>query len=60
VAGANTVAEAFGLCPALGDRVAAGAWQTAAAVLRGSGTALEIIVFDRDGQVRGRAGFEPV
>ncbi len=60
VAAANTVAEAFALCPALGDRVAAAAWQTAAAVLQGSGTALEIVVFDRDGDLRGRAGFAAV
>jgi cobalt-precorrin-5B (C1)-methyltransferase len=60
VAGANTVAEAFALCPALGDRVAAGAWQTAAAVLRGTAVALEIVVFDREGQLQGRAGFAQV
>ena len=57
VAHANTVAEAFALCPALGDRVAAGAWSTAAAVLHGSGVELEIVVFDRNGDLQGRAGF---
>jgi cobalt-precorrin-5B (C1)-methyltransferase len=60
VGAANTVAEAFALCPALGDRVAAGAWETAAAVLRGSGVELEVVVFDRDGGLRGRAGFAAV
>jgi cobalt-precorrin-5B (C1)-methyltransferase len=60
VAAANTVAEAFALCPALGDRVAAGAWRTAADVLRGSGIELEVVVFDRDGGLRGRAGFAAV
>lgn len=59
VAGANTVAEAFALCPALGDRVAAGAWDTAAGVLRGSGVALEVVVFDRAGVLVGRAGMTP-
>jgi cobalt-precorrin-5B (C1)-methyltransferase len=60
VAAANTVAEAFALCPALADQVAAGAWETAATVLRGSGIALEVVVFDREGALRGRAGFAPV
>ena len=60
VAGANTVAEAFLLCPALGDRVAAGAWDTAAAVLRGTGTALEVVVFDRAGTMVGQAGMRLV
>ena len=57
VAGANTVAEAFALCPALGDRVAAGAWETAAEVLRGTGVELEVVVFDREGRLMGRAPF---
>ncbi|MGI4954792.1 MAG: cobalt-precorrin-5B (C(1))-methyltransferase [Janthinobacterium lividum] len=57
IAGANTVAEAFLLWPGLGDEVAAGAWRTAAAVLAGSGTALEVVLFDREGRMRGRSGF---
>jgi cobalt-precorrin-5B (C1)-methyltransferase len=60
VAGANTVAEAFALADArgvpLGDAVAARAWATAAAVLDGSGVDLDVVVFDRDGQLRGRHG----
>jgi cobalt-precorrin-5B (C1)-methyltransferase len=60
VAAANTVAEAFLLCPALGDRVAAGAWLTAAAVLDGAAIDLEILVFDREGGLRGRSGFHSV
>lgn len=60
VEGANTVAEAFGLCPALGDRVALGAWRTAAAVLKGSGVELEVVVFDRQGAMVGRAEFARV
>ena len=60
VAAANTVAEAFDRCPALGDRVAASAWQTAAAALDGSGTALDIVVFDRDGRLVGRTPARPV
>jgi cobalt-precorrin-5B (C1)-methyltransferase len=56
VATANTVAEAFGMADALGDAVAARAWATAAAVIDGAGIALDVVVFDRDGQVRGRHG----
>ncbi len=57
---ANTVAEAFALCPGLGDQVAAGAWRTAAAALGGAPVALETLVFDREGRLMGRAGFRPV
>lgn len=57
VAGANTVAEAFGLCPGLGGLVAAGAWQTAAGVLAGSGIVLEVAVFDRSGTLLASSGF---
>ncbi len=60
VAAANTVAEAFSLCPALGDRVAEGAWVTAADVLRGTPMALEVVVFDREGAVRGRTAMRGV
>ncbi len=59
----NTAAEAFGHAAAhgvrLGDAVAAAAWQTAAEVIAGSGIALEIAVFDRDGQLVGRTPFRP-
>lgn len=60
IAAANTVAEAFALCPALGDRVAAAAWNTAAAALDGAPIELEIVVFDREGQLRGRTDFRNV
>jgi cobalt-precorrin-5B (C1)-methyltransferase len=56
VASANTVAEAFGMTHGLGDAVAARAWKTAQTLLDGSGIALDVVVFDRDGQVRGRHG----
>jgi len=61
---ANTVAEAFALAAeagiGLGDAVAARAWHVAAQVLAGSGTELEIVLFDRDGVLAGRAPFRPV
>ena len=64
IAGANTAAEAFSLAEAegvaLGDRVAALAWKTAADVLEGSGIALEILLFDAGGGLAGRCGFRPV
>ena len=64
IEGANTVAEAFVAARdagvPLGDAVAAGAWRTAAAVLAGSGAALEVAVFDRAGVLVGRAPFAPV
>ena len=59
---ANTAKHAFDLADgiALGDVVAARAWQTAAAVLEGAPTDLEIVLFDRDGTLVGRAPFAPV
>jgi cobalt-precorrin-5B (C1)-methyltransferase len=60
---ANTAAEAFGDAAragvALGDAVARAAWQTAAHVIADTEIALEIVVFDRDGQLVGRAPFAP-
>lgn len=60
---ANTVAHAFSLAGEagvdLGHIVARRAWQTAAAALRHPAVALEILVFDRDGALRGRCGFAP-
>lgn len=44
----------------LGDVVAQSAWETAAKALQGSGTALEIVVFDRNGALVGRMPFHPV
>ncbi|MBD0414803.1 cobalt-precorrin-5B (C(1))-methyltransferase [Oryzicola mucosus] len=63
IAGANTVAEAFALCTEagvpIGDAIAASAWQTAAPALDHPEIALEILVFDRDGALRGHAPFAP-
>jgi cobalt-precorrin-5B (C1)-methyltransferase len=56
VAGANTVAEAFRIADALGDAVAARAWATAQTLLDGTDITLDVVVFDRDGRVRGRHG----
>ncbi len=64
IAGANTIAEAFAAAAGqgvpLGDVVARAAWQTAAAVLAGADTALEIVLFDREGVLMGQAGFDRV
>ena len=56
---ANTVAEAFALAPMLGEAIAAGAWRVAAGVLDHPGIALEVVVFDREGRLMGRADFAP-
>jgi cobalt-precorrin-5B (C1)-methyltransferase len=57
----NTTAEAFAHAGAegiaLGDRVAQAAQATALAPLAGSGVAVEVTVFDRDGVLVGRAPF---
>ena len=59
IAGANTTAEAFGLAAeegvALGDVVARGAFDVAANVLAGTGTVLDIVIFDRDGELVGKS-----
>jgi cobalt-precorrin-5B (C1)-methyltransferase len=62
IAASNTVAEAFAAAenPAFGDAVAYDAWKVAAAVLQPALIALEIAIFDRAGQLVGRAGFAPV
>ncbi|MEW9805064.1 cobalt-precorrin-5B (C(1))-methyltransferase [Mesorhizobium sp. ZMM04-5] len=58
---ANTVAEAFSLAAAdgvpLGDAIAAAAWTTAAAVLKGTGIELELLVFNREGDLMGKKDF---
>ncbi|MFY9734646.1 MAG: cobalt-precorrin-5B (C(1))-methyltransferase [Rhodoplanes sp.] len=58
---ANTAAEAFahaqGEGIALGDAVARAAQQAALRVLAGSDIAIEIVLFDRDGGLAGRAPF---
>ena len=64
IAASNTVAEAFAHAAArgeaLGDTVAAAAWQTAAAVLQPAAIELEIVLFDRTGALAGRQPFRPV
>jgi cobalt-precorrin-5B (C1)-methyltransferase len=61
---ANTAKEACDLALAEGCElarpVAEAAWSTAAKVLRGSGVALEIAVFDRDGTLLARTPFRSV
>ena len=61
IAHSNTAAEAFEHAAAanvaLGDAVALRASRTAAGVLAGSGIALEVVLFDRDGRPVGRAPF---
>jgi cobalt-precorrin-5B (C1)-methyltransferase len=59
---ANTAAEAFALAQAegvaLGDAVAHGAREVAAKVVEGKKIDIEVIVFDRDGTLVGRAKSE--
>jgi cobalt-precorrin-5B (C1)-methyltransferase len=59
IAAANTTAEAFAHAAAagiaLGDKVAETARETALGPVAGSGVAVEIAVFDRDGQLVGHA-----
>jgi cobalt-precorrin-5B (C1)-methyltransferase len=58
----NTAAEAFAHAArggiALGDAVARAARASAARVVEGRGIAVETLLFDRDGHLVGRAGFE--
>jgi cobalt-precorrin-5B (C1)-methyltransferase len=60
IVAANTAAEAFGHAQAegigLGDAVAQAARAVAARVVEGSGIALDTVLFDRDGNLVGRAG----
>src|SRR5580693_2114693 len=60
---ANTAAEAFALAQsqniALGDTVARAARATAARVVAGRDIAVEIVLFDREQNMVGRAPFEP-
>jgi cobalt-precorrin-5B (C1)-methyltransferase len=60
VMGANTVADIFARAPALGDAVAAHAWEVAAEALRPAPVSLEIVLFDRVGALVGRTAFAPV
>ena len=58
---ANTAAEAFAHAEAegvaLGDEVANAARETAAAVVAGKDIEIEVVLFDREGQLVGRAPF---
>jgi len=59
IKGANTAAEAFALAAAdgiaLGDAVAQAAQATAVRVVEGCAMAVEVVLFDRDGRLVGRA-----
>ncbi|CDZ62752.1 Putative cobalt-precorrin-6A synthase [deacetylating] [Neorhizobium galegae bv. orientalis] len=63
IATANTVSQAFALAGenglALGDRIAALAWRTAAKALKDPQIALEILVYDREGRLVGQTAFTP-
>jgi cobalt-precorrin-5B (C1)-methyltransferase len=62
IVAANTVAEAFILAQAegiaLGDQVALAAQKTAAALVAGRDIAVEIVLFDREQNLAGRAPFK--
>jgi len=64
ITGATNGADALRLAQEaglpLGDAIAAAAWETAAAVLAGSGIQLEVAVFDHQGQLVGLRDFAPV
>jgi cobalt-precorrin-5B (C1)-methyltransferase len=61
ITASNTAAEAFGHAAAanvmLGNEVARAAQRTAAAVVVGAGIDVEVLLFDRDGRLAGRASF---
>ena len=61
IAAANTAAQAFALAAAagipLGDAVARAAREVARQVVEGRGIAVEVVLFDREGTLAGRAGF---
>ena len=63
IRGANTAPEAFSHAEAegvaLGDEVARAGWHTAAKAVAGEPIEIEIVVFDRDGRLVGRAPFRP-
>jgi cobalt-precorrin-5B (C1)-methyltransferase len=64
IAHANTTAEAFAIARedgvALGDEIARRAAAVAGDVLAGSGIALDVVIFDRDGALVGRSPVDPV
>ncbi len=59
IVGANTTPEAFALAASdgirLGDEVAERAWSVAAQVLAGADTALDVVIFDREGKLVGKS-----
>jgi cobalt-precorrin-5B (C1)-methyltransferase len=61
IRGANTVAEAFSEATAdgipIGQAIADGAWRTAAAVLKDPEIELEILIFNREGELMGHKPF---
>ncbi len=61
---ANTTAEAFALAKedgvSIGDAVAERAWVTAAEVLGGTATQLEVLIFDREGNLTGQSALKDV
>jgi cobalt-precorrin-5B (C1)-methyltransferase len=61
IVAANTAAQAFALAQAegiaLGDRVAQAARTTAAQIVAGRGSAVEVVLFDREQNLVGRAPF---
>jgi cobalt-precorrin-5B (C1)-methyltransferase len=61
---ANTAAEAFAIAAAagvaLGDLVAEAAWMVAAEVLAGSGSVLDVVLFDATGALVGRSAIRAV
>ena len=63
IADANTAAEAFAIAGeeevALGNAVARHAWQVAAGLLDSDDIALEIVLFDAQGTLSGRAAMAP-
>jgi cobalt-precorrin-5B (C1)-methyltransferase len=63
IAASNSAMEAFGHAQAAGIDLASAvvdaAWQTGAATLEGSGSELEIVMFDRSGGLMARSGFRP-
>ena len=62
IAGANTAAQAFALARAeniaLGDAIARAAQEAAAQVVEGKPIAIEIVLFDREQNLVGRAPFK--
>jgi cobalt-precorrin-5B (C1)-methyltransferase len=64
IAGANTTAEAFEVAASedikLGEAVAKRAWESAAVVIGGTGTELDVVIFDREGRLVGRSATKRV